>query len=78
MDVWVLKHIVDFYFNTDGYSTEHRISSKVTLAPNRILLKWRPSTKKSEAQPLSSTGQVEKVVIVKLCRVIDSFAEQCM
>ena len=28
------------------------------------LLKWRPSTKKSEAQPLSSTGQAEKVVDV--------------
>ena len=59
-----VKHIVDFYFNTDGNYTEHRISIKVTLAPKRILLKWQPSTKKSEAQPLSSTGQAEKVVIV--------------
>ena len=25
-----VKHIVDFYFNTDGNSTEHRISIKVT------------------------------------------------
>ena len=27
-----VKHIVDFYFNTDGNSTEHRISIKVTLS----------------------------------------------
>ena len=25
------------YFNTDGYSTEHRMPSKVTLAPKKDL-----------------------------------------
>ena len=44
---------------------------KVTLAPKRILLKWRPSTKKSEAQSLSSTGQAEKVVDVN-CEFVNS------
>ena len=55
MDVWVLKHIVDFYFNTNWNSTEHRISIKVTL--NVMMTRRNKRAKKlSNITAASSNG----------------------
>ena len=65
MRAWKYKQVVDFDKSTTTMKEERNKTLQqqttdkynrfqvVTLAPNRILLKWRPSRKKSEAQPLS-------------------------
>ena len=72
MRVWKCKQVVDFDQSTttvkeEGNKTlQQKMTDKynrfhiVTLAPNRILLKWWPSTKKKQKnkQTESSTAEV--------------------
>ena len=75
-----VQHIADFYFNTDGifYRTENTYQGYI--GAQKDLTQVTTLDKKSEAQPLSSTRQAEKVVEVncELGSVTDSFMEQCM
>ena len=68
MRVWKCRQVIDFDQSTttmkeEGNKTlQQKMTDKynpfhiVTLAPNQILLKWRPSTKKKQTE--SSTAEV--------------------
>ena len=79
MDVWVLKHIVDFYFNRmrilpnrefyQGYIGAQKDITQVTILNGKV---WGSAAK------LNRTSGKKWRWIVKLWTVTDSFAEQCM
>ena len=61
-----VKHIVDFYFNTDGNSTEQKIPTKVTLAPKTDLTQvmtlnekvWGSAAKLNQTSGKSFEGEL--------------------
>ena len=72
-----VKHIVDFILTPTGilYQTENIYKGYIG-AQNGSYPSDDPQRKSLEAQPLSSTGQVEKVLKVN-CEIVNSDRQFC-